>query len=121
MALAIGCLSVLNTMAMGVEERTREIGILAAIGWTRGRILGLILSEGFLLAGLGGLAGILLGWVGHDYLVENVSQGAELDVSTMVSQAIRAQAIALLLGLTGAFIPAWRASRLAPAAALRRQ
>jgi len=120
-ALAIGCLSVLNTMAMGVEERTREIGILAAIGWTRGRILGLILSEGFLLAGLGGVAGILLGWVGQDYLVSNVSQGAELDASTMVSQAIRAQAIALALGLTGAFIPAWRASRLAPAAALRRQ
>lgn len=120
-ALAIGCLSVLNTMAMGVEERTREIGILAAIGWTRGRILGLILSEGFLIAGLGGIVGIGLGWIGHDYLVTSVTQGAELDASTILGQALRAQAIALLVGLIGAFIPAWRASRLAPAAALRRQ
>ncbi len=120
-ALAIGCLSVLNTMAMGVEERTREIGILAAIGWTRARILGLILSEGFLIAGLGGIVGIGLGWIGHDYLVTSVTQGAELDASTILGQAVRAQAIALLVGLIGAFIPAWRASRLAPAAALRRQ
>jgi len=120
-ALAIGCLSVLNTMAMGVEERTREIGILAAVGWTRGRILGLILSEGFLIAGLGGLAGIGLGWVGHDLLVDTVSRGAELETKTMAGQALRAEAIALLVGLIGAFMPAWRASRLAPAAALRRQ
>ncbi|HEV2745976.1 MAG TPA: ABC transporter permease [Allosphingosinicella sp.] len=120
-ALAIGCLSVLNTMAMGVEERTREIGILAAIGWSRGRILGLILSEGFLIAGLGGMAGIVLGWIGHDYLVHSVTQGAELETSTMLGQALRAEMIALLVGLIGAFIPAWRASRLAPAAALRRQ
>lgn len=120
-ALAIGCLSVLNTMATGVEERTREIGILAAIGWTRSRILALILSEGFLLAGLGGIAGILLGWVGHDFLVDSVSRGAQLETSTMAVQALRAEAIALLVGLIGAFVPAWRASRLAPAAALRRQ
>jgi putative ABC transport system permease protein len=120
-ALAIGCLSVLNTMAMGVEERTREIGILAAIGWSRAQILGLILSEGFLIAGLGGLVGIVLGWVGHAYLVESVTQGAELKPSTMAGQAVRAELIALLVGLIGAFIPAWRASRLTPAAALRRQ
>ena len=120
-ALAIGCLSVLNTMAMGVEERTREIGVLAAIGWSRARILKLILSEGFLLAGLGGLVGIVLGWIGHDYLVRSVTQGAELETSTMVGQALRAEMIAILVGLIGALIPAWRASRLAPAAALRRQ
>lgn len=120
-ALAIGCLSVLNTMAMGVEERTREIGILAAIGWSRAQILRLILSEGFLIAGIGGVIGILLGWIGHDYLVRAVTQGAELETATMIGQAVRAELIALLVGLIGAFIPAWRASRLPPAAALRHQ
>lgn len=120
-ALSIGCLSVLNTMAMGVEERTREVGILAAIGWSRRRILGLILSEGFLIAGVGGAVGIVLGWAGHDYLSRSVTQGAQLETSTMIVQAVRAEMIALLVGLVGAFIPAWRASRLRPAAALRRQ
>ena len=67
-ALAIAALSVLNTLAMAVEERTRDIGILAAIGWSRARILALILSEGLLLAGLGGLLGGGLGWLGNHVL-----------------------------------------------------
>ncbi|WP_444856572.1 ABC transporter permease [Sphingosinicella sp.] len=120
-ALAIGCLSVLNTLAMGVEERTREIGILSAIGWSRRRILALILSEGFVLAGIGGLVGVLLGWVGHNVLVDSLTPGGGLSASAMVGQAVRAEVAALLVGLTGALVPAWRASRLAPAAALRHQ
>lgn len=120
-ALAIGCLSVVNTMAMGVEERTREIGILSAIGWSRRRILGLILSEGFILAGVGGLLGVGLGSIGHAALVDSITPGAELSSEVMASQTVRAVAAAFVLGALGALAPAWRASRLAPAAALRRQ
>lgn len=120
-ALAMGCLSVLNTLAMGVEERTRDIGILAAIGWPRKRILLLILSEGLVLAAIGGLAGCALGWIGHDLLVESLVPGAELQRGAKAIQALEALAIAFVVGLVGALLPAWHASRLSPAAALRRQ
>jgi putative ABC transport system permease protein len=120
-ALAIGCLSVLNTMAMGVEERTRELGILASIGWSRQRILALILSEGFILAAVGGALGVALGWVGHTALIDFVTPGGRLSAWSAVDQVARAVAVALVVGLLGALAPAWRASRLAPAAALRRQ
>ena len=120
-ALAIGCLSVLNTLAMGVEERTRDIGILASIGWPRQRILLLILSEGLVLAGIGGLVGAALGWIGHDLLVDSLIPGAELQAGAKVVQALKALGIAFLVGLVGALLPAWHASRLSPAAALRRQ
>jgi putative ABC transport system permease protein len=120
-ALAIGCLSVLNTLATGVEERTREIGVLASIGWPRRRILLLIVSEGFLLAGIGGVLGVLLGSVGHRILIESLTPGAALPATAMLGQALRAEAIALIVGLVGALMPAWHASRLSPAAALRRQ
>ena len=120
-ALAIGCLSVLNTLAMGVEERTRDIGILASIGWPRQRILLLILSEGLVLAGIGGLVGAALGWIGHDLLVDSLIPGAELQPAAKAVQALKALGIAFLVGLVGALLPAWHASRLSPAAALRRQ
>ena len=120
-ALAIGCLSVVNTLAMGVEERTRDIGILASIGWPRRRILMLILCEGFVLAGIGGLVGILLGWMGNDLLVHSIIPGAELRLAAKLGQALKAEAIAVVLGVIGAAAPAWHASHLSPAAALRRQ
>ena len=56
-AMAMAALSVLNTLAMAVEERVREIGVLASIGWPRNRILLLVLLEGVILAFLGGIAG----------------------------------------------------------------
>ena len=91
------------------------------IGWPRRRILLLILSEGLVLAGIGGLAGAALGWIGHDLLVDSLIPGAELQPEAKAVQALEALGIALLAGLVGALLPAWHASRLSPASALRRQ
>jgi putative ABC transport system permease protein len=60
-ALLMGVLMVLNTLLMAVLERTREIGILSAIGWSKERIMGALVIEGFLLSALGSALGILLG------------------------------------------------------------
>lgn len=119
-ALAIGTLSVLNTMAMAVEERTREIGVLAAIGWSRRRIIALVLCEGFVLALLGGLLGVGLGWAGQSLLTGSLIEGAETSVRTMADQALRAFVAALVIGLLGSLAPAWKAARLRAAEALRR-
>lgn len=120
-ALVIACLFVLNTLAMAVEERTRDIGILAAIGWSRARIVGLILSEGVLLAGLGGLLGTGLGWLGSDSLNLFAFLGGGPSTQATATFALAAVAAALAVGALGAFWPAWRAARLNPATALRRE
>jgi len=62
MAAIIGCLVLLNTLLMSVTERTREIGVLSAVGWSPRRILGMIVLEGLLLSAAGGLLGIGLGF-----------------------------------------------------------
>jgi putative ABC transport system permease protein len=119
-ALAIAALSVLNTLAIAVEERTRDIGILAAIGWSRGRILGLVLSEGLLLSGLGGLLGAGLGTVGNQLLSLTVVPGGGVSARGTFGLTMAALAASLVLGAAGALWPAWRAARLDPAVALRR-
>jgi len=58
LAIFVGGVGVMNTMLMAVMERTREIGVLRALGWQRSRILRLILSEALLLGLLGGVIGI---------------------------------------------------------------
>lgn len=117
-ALGIAALSVLNTLAMAVEERVHEIGILAALGWTRGRILALILGEGLMLAVAGGLGGALLGGFGLSALSRALVPGG-LDTSTSLALGAVGLAVAAAIGAVGAFYPAFRASRLRPAAALR--
>ena len=62
-SLVVGGLSVINTMAMSVAERTREIGIKRAIGGSRGRIIRELVTEAGLIGLLGGLIGLALGAV----------------------------------------------------------
>jgi putative ABC transport system permease protein len=119
--LMMACLTVLNTLAMSVEERTREIGILSAIGWPPRRILALILSEGMLLAAIGGVVGVILGLVADQLLATLVLPGSGLTAQATVGIVLTGMATALGVGSIGALWPAWRASRLAPAAALRHQ
>jgi hypothetical protein len=59
MTILVGGVGVLNTMLMAVHERTREIGVLRAVGWPRKRVLGMIMKESVLLALLGGATGIV--------------------------------------------------------------
>src|SRR5690606_7758613 len=60
-ALFIGAIGVLNTMVMSVYERTREIGTLRAIGWSKSRIVRMVLGESLLLSIAGGIAGSAAG------------------------------------------------------------
>ncbi len=118
-AILVGGVGVLNAMLMSVYERTREIGVLRALGWRRRNVLGLILREAVILGLLGGFAGILIAF-GLGFLIENTPMiGGMLDLAWNVRIFVRALTVALLLGVIGGLYPAFRATRLTPIEALR--
>ena len=118
-ALIVGILGIVNTMAMSVFERTREIGILRALGWKSWKILLLIQTEAAVLGLVGGVFGIGIG-LGALRLLSRMPQTASI-VSASVSSLhlLEALAIALLSGLVAGAVPAWRGAHLSPVEALR--
>jgi putative ABC transport system permease protein len=118
-AMMVGILGIVNTMAMSVFERTREIGILRALGWKSWNILLLIQTEAAVLGLVGGLLGICVGW-GALRLLSVLPQTASV-VSAYVSplHLLEALGIAILSGLVAGAVPAWRGAHLSPVEALR--
>ncbi len=117
-AMAIGVLGVLNTMMMSVSERTREIGTLRALGWSRGRILRTVLVEGLLISCIGGGFGLVLGVLGTEALIALWSN-AYLVASYLPSTFVKGGLVAVLVGVSAALYPAYRAANLKPVEALR--
>ena len=118
LAIVIGGIGVINTMIMTVFERTREIGVLKAVGWRNRRILGMILGESIVITLVAGLVGIIMGLVAIQALMVIGMDGFIQPVYT-TNTFIKALGIALFVGLIGGFYPAYRASRLPPTEALR--
>ena len=118
-AILLSSLGLLNTMLMSVIERTRELGILRAVGWSRALIVRLILGESILLS-LSGVAvgtacawGVLLILSGYSFTRSLVPSGL-----TPAAVAVGA-AVGLLAGIAGAAYPAYRATGIDPTEALR--
>jgi ABC-type lipoprotein release transport system permease subunit len=119
LAVAVGGVGVLNTMLMAVSERTREIGVLRALGWRRRAVLGLIIREALLLGVLAGLVGIGVA-LGLSLLLQRAPvMGEVLTPRWEWPIFARAIVIAVMLGLLGGLYPAYRATRLQPVEALR--
>ena len=119
-AVAISALNVLAALAMATQERTREIGIFAAVGWSNGRIMKSIVIEGMMMCIIGCALGVLLS-VAAAYAFPRVPTIGNL-VSLNPSIGLVAPVIgaAFALCVVGALLPAWRAVRMLPAEALRR-
>ena len=119
LAIIIGGVGVINTMIMSVFERTREIGVLKAVGWKDRRILGMILGESIILTLVAAVVGVILGIVAVEiilnFLITSQSFHAVLTIDTL----LKAFLVAFLVGILGGLYPAYRASRLAPTEALR--
>jgi len=118
LALVIGGIGMTNTLFMSVFERTREIGLLRALGWRRWRVLGLILGESLALSIVGGLAGIGLGVAAILAISRSNSYLGILGSQFSPALFVRALIIAVVLGLVGGAYPAWWAARLLPLEAL---
>lgn len=119
LAIFVGGLAVLNTMLMSVVERTREIGVLRALGWHRGRILRLILGEAILLGLLGGGLGVGFAFLVTGLLQQLPGLGQAMTPIWAWDVFLRASVVALLLGGLGGVYPAYRATLLQPVEALR--
>ena len=118
-SLIVGGLSVINTMAMSVAERTREIGIKRAIGGSRSRVVREIVAEAGVIGLLGGLIGLGLGAlvvVGAN--AAGRSSGLVLFELTPLT-AITAIVFSTILAALAGILPAVRAARLDPVTALR--
>ncbi|HEY1501713.1 MAG TPA: ABC transporter permease [Acidobacteriaceae bacterium] len=120
-ALLVAALGIANTMAMSVFERTKEIGVLRAMGWSRGRIMFLILIEASALGAAGGLVGILLGW-GALHALAMLPQTASIVATGLpVMTLVEGLAMAALVGVLAGAVPAWRGAQLSPVEALRHE
>jgi ABC-type lipoprotein release transport system permease subunit len=119
LAIMVGGVGVMNTMLMAVFERTREIGVLRALGWRSRGILALILKEAILLGLFGGVVGIVVAMVLVKLLNLIPVVGQAISIVWGWDIFVRAMAVALLLGLMGGLYPAYRATRLQPVEAIR--
>jgi len=118
-SLIVGGLSVVNTTAMSVAERTREIGIKRAVGASRWRIRREIVTESAAIGLIGGLLGLGLGaFIAYGVNEAGRASGTILFELT-AGTAISAVLFATVLGAIAGFVPAWGASRMDPVAALR--
>ena len=119
LAIIVGVLGVMNTMLMTVFERTHEIGILLALGWKRTRIVLLVLCESAILGLLGGIIGVLLGWVTIAILKTTPTIKGMLEPDLSPDLIVKAIAIAVVVGIVSGLYPAWRSSRMTPSLALQ--
>jgi putative ABC transport system permease protein len=118
-AVVIGGVGVMNTVLMSVFERTREFGVLRAVGWRPRRILLMVLSESVVISLIGGALGALLGVAGVRAVGNVPAASALVPSSIPPSTWAQGLTVAAALGLVGGAFPAWRASRLLPAEAMR--
>ena len=118
-SLVVGGLSVINTMAMSVAERTREIGIRRAIGGSRGRIIRALVTEAGLIGLIGGLIGLGLGALVVVLANEAGRASGTVLFDLTLETALFAVGFSTILGMLAGVIPAWSAARLDPVAALR--
>jgi putative ABC transport system permease protein len=125
-ALTVASLGIVNTMVMSILERTREIGVMKAIGASDRDVRGIFLIEAALIGLAGGTGGLLLGWV----VGRGINAGANYYLSTQGVPAanlflipwwlvLGAMAFALAVSLVAGIFPARRAARLDPIQALR--
>jgi putative ABC transport system permease protein len=120
-ALIIGSLSIVNTMATAVRERTREIGIRKAIGASDSAILTEFVAESGLMGALGGIIGLLAGTALCAYLDARAAANGSLQLFDVTGKlALGAFVFSILLGAAAGMIPALSAARLRPTEALRR-
>ncbi|MCF7860119.1 ABC transporter permease [Patescibacteria group bacterium] len=114
-SLLVGGIGIMNMMLTNVTERTKEIGLRKAIGARRNDISNQFLAEAITLTFLGGVIGIILGWL----IAWGITTFASLSASVSWSSILLAFGVSAAIGVIFGYYPARRASKLNPIDALR--
>jgi putative ABC transport system permease protein len=125
-SLIVGAIGIANTMFTSVLEKTKEIGIMKAIGARNKNILIIFLLNSGMIGLVGGIGGIILGVIGSSLIGSMVSSGSSGGVTRMLGNTaitpgllIGALLFSIIIGMIAGVIPAYRASKLKPVDALR--
>jgi putative ABC transport system permease protein len=110
-AVLVAGLGVVNTMTMNILERVREIGMLRAVGMTRGQVGRMVLAEAGAMGVIGGAFGLGIGWlIAEDMVVEMGNQsGWQFDYIFPAIAFVSAAITALIVSQLAALYPVWRA------------
>ena len=116
-------LIVMFLMLYAVKERTKEIGVLKALGFTGKNVMGQFISEGMIIGLMGGVLGILLALVASPVLADLLLPGSEAFATSnpTVELLVLALVLTVCLGALGSLYPAWNASRKDPVEAMRNE
>lgn len=130
-ALLVAAIGIANTMAMAILERTREIGLMKAIGATNKDVMSIFLGEAAGIGFIGGLGGVIFGWgasailniVAVSYYTSQASANGGSPLSSVAATPFWLPAFALVfatvIGLISGLYPALRAATLVPVTALK--
>jgi putative ABC transport system permease protein len=124
LAIFVGGIGILNSMTMSVYERTREIGVLKAVGWKNTRIIKMILGESLVLTIISAIFASIIGVVASKAIFYIAISKLDIGVTSLNPAFppylfVEAIAFAIIIGLLGGFYPAYKASKLPPTEALR--
>ena len=123
-SMFVGAVGIITTLYTSVMERTREIGLLKAIGYARETVLLMFLTESFAIGLLGGLLGLVFGVAGAYVLIGILPFGAgtvRVTPSFLPTDLLQVFLLACALSIAAGIYPAWRASTLSPITALKKE
>lgn len=112
LSVAIALIGIANTLALSIYERTRELGLLRAVGTTRGQLRAMVRAEALVISAFGALQGIVLGALGGWAIVAAMRSRGVTSLVFPVQQMLIVTVLAALAGLVAAIAPSRRAARL---------
>jgi putative ABC transport system permease protein len=113
-AILVAGLGVINTMTMNILERVREIGMLRAVGMTRGQVGRMVLAEAAAMGIIGAIFGLAIGWLIAENMVMEMGRGSgwDFDYVFPVVAFISAAITAVVVSQLAALYPVWRAGEM---------
>jgi len=120
-SLLVGAVNIMNTMYTSVTQRTREIGVMKAIGATQKQIMTLFLLESGIIGMIGGILGVLVGASLSTIAAYAATQTTNIQINPYLGPEllIGATLFSFIIGITSGVLPAKKAAKLPPAQALR--
>lgn len=119
LAIIVGGIGIINTMIMSIYDRIREFGVLKAVGWSKRRILIMVMGESIVLTLVSAVVGSIIAIIGTQVAVFAMGPDSSFTVAYTLELFVQAFAVALIVGIIGGVYPAYKASNMSPTEALR--